>query len=342
MRQLEPAQEDATTTYLQVPPIRVSVERLHRGELELGKLSFELNSEGPVLTATELGGDIAGLELGPFRVGGLSGEESAPKRTESAQLIWQQEAPASTALKLGNEFQDLGDTLARLGYERIVETAEGYFGLDLNWPGAPQAFALDSSRGGVTVAIDEGRFLEAPSGASGALKVVNILNLADIVQRLSLSHMFESGIPFDSVEGEIFLDQGEIEVAGMEVKGPSSFYFSGVADAGERDLDGELVATLPVADNLPWVAALAAGLPVAAGVYVVSKLLQKQVDQLSSAVYSISGSWNDPQVEFAHIFDSGDSRENGARAQPASAGDPNTPPPGEVDASAPSLSQSEP
>jgi uncharacterized protein YhdP len=135
--------------------------------------------------------------------------------------------------------------------------------------------------------------------------------------------MFESGIPFDSVEGEVFLHAGEggeastIEVAGMEIKGPSSFFFSGVSNAEKRSLDGELVATLPVVDNLPWVAALTAGLPVAAGVFVVSKLLKKQVNQLSSAVYSIGGSWDDPQIEFAHIFDSGGKRENGSQAQPS-------------------------
>jgi uncharacterized protein YhdP len=111
----------------------------------------------------------------------------------------------------------------------------------------------------------------------------------------------------------------------MDVKGPSSFQFNGIGDANQRSLDGELVATLPVADNLPWVAALTAGLPVAAGVFVVSKLLQKQVNQLSSAVYSISGSWDDPQVEFAHIFDSGGGRENGAQAQAVTAPDANAP-----------------
>ena len=224
-----------------------------------------------------------------------------------------------TSLQLDLGFQDLGETLERLGYERILETGGGDFTLDLKWPGSPQSFSLREGEGKVIVAIKDGRFLEAPSGASGALKVVNILNLADIVQRLSLSHMFETGIPFDSVDGEIFLHAGTIEVAGMDVKGPSSFFFSGVADVEQRSLDGELVATLPVADNLPWVAALAAGLPVAAGVYVVSKLLQKQVNQLSSAVYSISGNWDDPQVEFAHIFDSGEGRENGENGEQADA-----------------------
>jgi hypothetical protein len=98
-----------------------------------------------------------------------------------------------------------------------------------------------------------------------------------------------------------------------------------------RSLDGELVATLPVANNLPWVAALTASLPIAAGVFVVSKLLQKQVDRLSSAVYSITGSWDDPQVKFEHIFDSSGDRAKGAEnraamARAASAAmDPNSP-----------------
>ena len=300
--------------YLQVPTMNVSILDLQRGDFELGTLSFDLRSEGATLFADDISGVIAGLRLG-----------------SPGALRWQQADPVGTRLDLGLEFDDLGAVLGRVGYEKIVETRDGRFSLDLEWPGAPQGFSLAEGEGAVMVAIGEGRFLEAPSGASGALKVVNILNLADIVQRLSLSHMFESGIPFDSVEGEVFLHSGAIEVAGMEVKGPSSFHFSGIADVGARSLDGELVATLPVANNLPWVAALTASLPIAAGVFVVSKLLQKQVDRLSSAVYSIAGSWDDPQVKFEHIFDSSGGRAKGAEnraamARAASAAmDPNSP-----------------
>jgi hypothetical protein len=101
----------------------------------------------------------------------------------------------------------------------------------------------------------------------------------------------------------------------MDVKGGSSFQFSGVSDVAARSLNGELVATLPVANNLPWIAALAASLPIAAGVFVVSKIFDKQVNRLSSAVYSISGSWDDPQVEFEHIFDASSQRTGSAAAQ---------------------------
>jgi len=45
---------------------------------------------------------------------------------------------------------------------------------------------------------------------------------------------------------------------------------------------------------------------------VVSKVFSKQMNRLSSAVYSISGSWNEPQVNFDHIFDNSTQGATGA------------------------------
>ena len=90
----------------------------------------------------------------------------------------------------------------------------------------------------------------------------------------------------------------------MQIDGAASaFAFSGVSDLERRRVDGELVVTLPVANNLPWVAALAAGIPVAAGVFVVSKVFEKQVNRMSSAVYGVSGDLQAPTVEFRRLFD---------------------------------------
>jgi uncharacterized protein YhdP len=111
-----------------------------------------------------------------------------------------------------------------------VETEDGDVALGLRWPGAPQDFSLAQAQGSMQVQIGSGSFLQASAGATEALRVVSILNLADIVQRLSLSNMFESGIPFDSVQGEVELGGGTLTVARMDVQGGSSFQFSGVSD----------------------------------------------------------------------------------------------------------------
>jgi uncharacterized protein YhdP len=64
-----------------------------------------------------------------------------------------------------------------------------------------------------------------------------------------------------------------------------------------------LVVTLPLAKNIPWVAALAGGLPIAAGAYILSRVFEDQVAQLSSGVYSVTGDLAKPDVKFERIFD---------------------------------------
>ncbi|HDY81407.1 MAG TPA: hypothetical protein ENH48_00420 [Halieaceae bacterium] len=297
--QLELAVEE-NQPVLELPAIDVTINDLYQGDQRLGELAFDLRSQGAVLTANNIIGELASIQL----------------RIESpGRLVWRQGSDSQSELQATFSFDDLGQTLAYFDYQKIMETKKGKLDVNLRWPGPPQGLSLATGRGVMQIDIGHGSFLEAPPGATGALRVVSILNLADIVRRLSLSHMFESGIPFDSVDGEVFLHGGTIEVARMDVKGGSSFQFSGVSEVTARSLDGELVATLPMANNLPWIVALAASLPVAAGVYVVSKIFDKQVNRLSSAVYSISGSWDDPQVEFDHIFDASSQRTGSAAAQ---------------------------
>jgi uncharacterized protein YhdP len=82
-------------------------------------------------------------------------------------------------------------------------------------------------------------------------------------------------------------------------------------------VEGELVVTLPVANNLPWVAALTAGLPVAAGVFLLSKVFESQVNRLTSLVYAVGGSWDDPLVKFDRVFDDTPPPRDGAGAPAA-------------------------
>ena len=299
---------------LKIPGMSVSIKGLHTGGTTLGELDFELKNEGDTLVAQNIVGNIAGLKMAA----------NAP-----ASLRWLQgEGVSKTSFNAQLEFADFGATLEQLGYQRILETESGQFDVALEWPGAPQEFSLADAQGSLVISLGEGRFLNAPEGASGTLRVLNILNLAEIIGRLSLTHMFKSGIPFHGVEGEVFLQDGSIDVANIDVEGSTGgFQFSGVADVLSESLDGNLVITLPVANNLPWIVALTAGLPVAAGVFVVSKVFEKQVNRLTSGVYRVSGSWDDPQVTFERIFDdsSAASLKSEIRAVSVQLTDPNTP-----------------
>jgi uncharacterized protein (TIGR02099 family) len=276
--------------------LEVVLHSIYQGPDLLGSLDFTLHREAEAVSALNIRGQLAGLML-------------ANERPATLLWAWHDGIEQST-LSAAFEFEDLGETLQKLGFQKTLETESGQIVIDLEWLGGPQHFSLGSAMGAVTAGTDEGRFLNAPAGASGALRVVSILNLADIIGRVSLSHMFESGVSFHAIDAELFLQDGKIEVASMDVEGNSSgFQFSGVADVAMETLEGNLVVVLPVANNLPWVVALAAGLPVAAGVFVVSQVFKEQVNRFSSGVYRISGPWVDPSVEFVKIFDDSTKRK---------------------------------
>ncbi|MEH6585637.1 MAG: AsmA-like C-terminal region-containing protein [Halioglobus sp.] len=284
--EIETDTEQSEPRQFELPLVDVLVNEVRRDGRAIGNLQMTLESEGATVRARGIHGQLAGMQLLPAQPG---------------ELTWVQ--GQSSALQAALHFTDFGTSLDQLGYADFLETQEGRLDLQLSWPGAPQTVSLATLDGSLKLDVDAGRFLETPAG-TGALKVVEIVNLADVVSSLSLTHMFESGINFHSMSGEVFFHGGSLEIANITVQGSSSaFMVSGLSEISSQSLDGELVATLPVANNLPWVAALAAGLPVAAGVFVVSKVFEKQVNRLSSGVYTIKGTWDEPEINFDRIFD---------------------------------------
>ena len=66
--------------------------------------------------------------------------------------------------------------------------------------------------------------------------------------------------------GQFIFEPGQISIPDFVVDADGGgFQIDSDIDLLEQTIDGELVVTLPLADNIPWVAALAGGLPVAAG-----------------------------------------------------------------------------
>ncbi|MFK7829143.1 MAG: YhdP family protein [Congregibacter sp.] len=272
-----------------LPDMRIDVLELTRGSDLVGSLGFNLDmSQGDQsLYASDINGELLGLRIDESQ-GGLLRWSGAP-------------GAETTELELDLLFDDIGGVLSAAGYEPTLESEFGRAALRLQWPGAPSAFAMTASSGSLGMSARNGRVLES---RPGALAMVSFLNLAEVLRGLSLAYMFDAGIPFITADAQVFLHRGMLEIAALHIDGAASrFAFNGLSDLARGSIDGELLVTLPVANNLPWVAALAAGLPVAAGVFVVSKVFQKQVNRMSSAVYGVSGDIQAPEVEFRRLFD---------------------------------------
>ncbi len=138
-----------------------------------------------------------------------------------------------------------------------------------------------------------------------AMHALSVINITTWLRRLQLdfSDLSNNGISFDEYKGKLLFGKGMMQfVEPLEIDSPSSaFKLSGKALLDNDTLDLRLIATLPVGNNATWVAAIAGGLPAAAGVYVASKIFDKQISKLSSLSYRITGSMNDPDISFERI-----------------------------------------
>jgi uncharacterized protein YhdP len=269
--------------------LHVSVEGIHRADTKLGDLDLTI--------------DYVGGEGWQFRevTGNFLGINWLPK----TRMIWQSsEEGESTTLSLAAELQDVATSLTLVGVAPLVETERGRLDAEWQWPGSPADFELTAISGDMELEMETGSFVTANAEATGALRLLSLLNLSGLFRRANMNQLFDPGVTFDSAGGSFNFSQGDLRIPEFSIEGSGGYFtFSSDIDLVAETLDGELVVTLPLVENIPWVAALAGGLPVAAGTYLISKVFEDQVNQLSSGVYAVSGDLDNPEVAFERVFD---------------------------------------
>ena len=266
----------------------INLEEVRRGDISLGALSLVVDyREGEGWQFRDITGDFLGIKWLP-----------------STHIDWRIEGEEVTTLSLSAELNDIAESLSLLGVAPIVATRSGSVDAEWRWPGRPNDFQLVAVTGPMDLEMRAGSFTSANAEASGALRLLSLMNLSGLFRRANVTQLFDAGVTFDRAQGRFDFNQGMLGIPGFSVEGSGGYFnFSSEIDLLADTVNGELVVTLPLVENIPWVAALAGGLPVAAGTYLVSKVFEDQVNQLSSGVYSVTGSLNEPQVVFERVFD---------------------------------------
>jgi uncharacterized protein (TIGR02099 family) len=205
--------------------------------------------------------------------------------------------------------EDMRACLAAWGYASGLEGENFGFQSTFEWPGSPLHIDLDRIRGSVNLTGGQGRIVQAEA-SSGALKLLGIFDFAEIAQRFSfdLSRMLSEGHAFNSVSGSFFLEKGLVSIdSPIVVAGAGSqLTLAGEVNLLKETLDNDLIVTLPLNKNLPWYAAysaVATGPLVGAGVFLAQKVFKKQIDELTSLKYEVSGTFSEPNVQFLSMFD---------------------------------------
>jgi uncharacterized protein YhdP len=272
-----------------------SVDRLTIAGQDLGALSFELRPEPSGASFNNMSGNIFGLSPGIY-------SSEAP-----TEFFWGYDGQTHISKLVGPiGINNIGDLFNVFSLPQVLDSQSGRFDANLTWRGEPWAINKDNLSGQLKINLVDGNFYRTPGGAGTALKLVGLFNFANWLKRLQLdfSDVVGQNLVYNHLDGTLSFDQTVLSLDdALKIKMPSGrMSMAGDFDLGLETVDAQLVATLPVATNLPWLAGLAGGLPTALGVYATSKLVEKQVDRLSSISYEISGPWDDVDVEVDKIF----------------------------------------
>ncbi len=291
-------------------PVGFSVDKLLLDEKDYGRLSFLVTKEKEKLFLNQI--EFRGINLDL----GKNVEDEVTER--NFFLISRKEESIHSAFK-GNIFTDnLSQTLLGLkgaDYDLNFLAGASNINLDISWEGLPNQFNINNVEGNLSFRIDNFATKDVDSdvlGSSDFLRLVNLFNVSNTfgdLTNLNFKEKFNSGFQADRVEGALVIERDLIKTLSPLVfnSGSGEFKWDGSIEKtnkGElKNLDFDIVITLPLREYLPAYALILGGPLTAATVYIAGKAFKKPLNKLSSGRWKVSGSVEDPKTEFLEWFE---------------------------------------
>ncbi|WP_114418513.1 YhdP family protein [Marinospirillum perlucidum] len=264
---------------------------------------------------------IESVEIGQRYLGRMQGETRADDQqwqlllTQgdslqtrfSGQLNWQLEPANRTQVELKLEGRNPAPALAAMTLAPSPVVAEDHqLQASVHWPASPAAFSLARAQGQVDLSLASGYFPETQGAPLGASRVFGLMNLDNLVRRLSLdfSDVTSDGVSFDRVDAHYSLEDGYLRTREPTVMQSSA---ARVTLEGELDLlretqDQELRVTLPFGQTLPLAAVVLGAPQVGAAIWLAQKFVGLFVDTSREALYEIKGPLKDPEVNLKRLL----------------------------------------
>ena len=291
-------------------PVGFSIDKLLLDEKDYGRLSFLVTKEKEKLFFNQI--EFRGINLDL----GKNVEDEVTER--NFFLISRKEESIHSAFK-GNIFTDnLSQSLLGLkgaDYDLNFLAGASNINLDISWEGLPNQFNINNVEGNLSFRIDDFVTKDVDSdilGSSDFLRLVSLFNVSNTfgnLTNLNFKEKFNSGFQADRVEGALVIERDLIKTLSPLVfnSGSGEFKWDGSIEKtnkGElKNLDFDIVITLPLREYLPAYALILGGPLTAATVYIAGKAFKKPLNKLSSGRWKVSGSVEDPKTEFLEWFE---------------------------------------
>ena len=216
--------------------------------------------------------------------------------------IWEltDEGQTQTSFDFKATTPETGEALSALALGDFLDDG----GLDVEgsarWPGPPSAFVLESLDASYKLTASRGKLVGVDPKAGRLLGLLNVNSLSRRL-RLDFSDIFSDGFAFDNLGSQGTFYDGNLAVQEFYVVGPSAYMQSqGRIGITEEDYDLELVVSPQLGGNIALLSAFAN--PAAGAVlYIAQRLFRDQLNDALRYNYTISGSWDEPEIKSTTI-----------------------------------------
>ncbi|MFW5954286.1 MAG: YhdP family protein [Guyparkeria sp.] len=210
------------------------------------------------------------------------------------------EAPQGqqTRLTLAAQSRDLGAALESITGGAPLSGGQIEEGnLSLSWPGSPASFSLERAIGHSQFVVADGEISRIDPGAGRLVGLMSLGALADRL-RFDFRDVTREGLFFETLAGQLRLDQGRLDVDGIELVNPSlTALIDGRMELVESRLDLTARIYADYGMLLPLIGTVAGG-PLVGGAILALQQTFKELDQAPEpdVTYHIGGSLDEPIV----------------------------------------------
>lgn len=276
-------EEKSTIDPRDLPKIRFSSDSLRFNKIDFGKTTFESS-----LLKN-------GIQLDKF-----SSDSKNAKIKSSGSWVIENEVNKSK-FSIDMKAKDFGSTMKSFDLTDALEKGNGELKVDASWDGAPVDFTFNTLKGKLDINMQNLRLLDLNIGAA---KILGLLSLEAIPRRLffDFRDVVQKGMVFDNVQGQFDVQNGDAFTSGVLLTGPTArMGLAGRIGLNAKDYDLVITFIPKTLETLPVIGGIASTVTavdptIGAGLYVMQKLLQSQLDELSAVQYTVAGSWQSPIV----------------------------------------------
>jgi len=281
-------QIDPLLSYLpsDVPDLSLQLNKLIWNDKDMGSWRSHISVSDDILVAQDIVGQMNSAVL-------------------NGELVWSKSDGKHKTSFIGDiKTGNILNVLNTWGYAPILTSRDGVFNVDAFWQGSPAHFDFKRLQGEIDLLLNRGAILEVEEYEG--IKLIGLLNFTRVIQRIALdfSDLVQTGITFDTIEGELLFDRGFARVGeDLLIDGSATkFKFSGDADLLGDELDIDMILTVPLSSTFPLVALLAGVSPqAAAAIYVTERVFNNELERISSARMHITGSFESPEIRFYRV-----------------------------------------